>query len=365
LLSNEINNTDKISVFVGECKRMGIPILPPDVNHSALKFTPENSNSIRYGLAAIKNVGESAMEAAIRERERGGEFASLEDFCRRLDSRVANRKMLESLVKAGAFDFVGRTRAELFACIDESLAAASASHRDRASGQVSLFDDLPPPSSKSATRAVIPWSQHETMSYEKELLGFYVTGHPLDAYAKTIAEGNYQTINSLGELQDRSQFRIAGAIAQVDRKFTKKEGKPFAVVWVEDLTGTLEVVLWNEVFVKVSDFLAPGRVIAIQGKLDNRDDAMRATADKARLLKADAANGTNGNGDATITLRFSPSANSSDLQQVKQLLATSPGLRPVQLLFERADGGVLRLDAGADLRVEMTPELQQRLARWL
>ncbi|MGZ5024941.1 MAG: DNA polymerase III subunit alpha, partial [Chthoniobacterales bacterium] len=123
LLSNEINNTDKISVFVGECKRMGIPILPPDVNHSALKFTPENSNSIRYGLAAIKNVGESAMEAAIRERERGGEFASLEDFCRRLDSRVANRKMLESLVKAGAFDFVGRTRAELFACIDESLAA--------------------------------------------------------------------------------------------------------------------------------------------------------------------------------------------------------------------------------------------------
>ncbi len=365
LLSNEINNTDKISVFVGECKRMGIPILPPDVNHSALKFTPENSTSIRYGLAAIKNVGESAMEAAIRARENGGDFTSLKDFCARLDSRIANRKMLESLVKAGAFDFAGRNRAELFAAIDESLAAASSSHRDRASGQVSLFDDLPQPTSKSASRAVIPWSQHETMSYEKELLGFYVTGHPLDAYAKTIAEGNYQTINSLGELQDRSQFRIAGALAQVDRKFTKKEGKPFAVVWVEDLTGTLEVVLWNETFVKVADFLAPGRVIAIQGKLDNRDDAMRATADKAKLLKADAANGASGNGHSKITLKFSPSANSSDLQQVKQLLATSPGSRPVELLFERADGGVLRLDAGSDLRVELTPELQQRLARWL
>ncbi len=365
LLSNEINNTDKISVFVGECKRMRIPILPPDVNHSALKFTPENSTSIRYGLAAIKNVGESAMVAAIRARENGGEFKSLEDFCARLDSRIANRKMLESLVKAGAFDFVGRNRAELFAAIDESLAAATSSHRDRASGQVSLFDDLPAPTPKSATRTVIPWSQHETMSYEKELLGFYVTGHPLDAYARTIAEGNYQTINSLGELQDRSQFRIAGALAQVDRKFTKKEGKPFAVVWVEDLTGTLEVVLWNETYVKVADFLAPGRVIAIQGKLDNRDDAMRATADKAKLLKADAANGASSNGHSKITLKFSPSANSSDLQQVKQLLATSPGPRPVELLFERADGGVLRLDAGSDLRVELTPELQQRLARWL
>ena len=392
LLSNEINNTDKISVFVGECKRMGIPILPPDVNRSALKFTPESlvvaggadpgqgdggarnaagvnapgyNGAIRYGLAAIKNVGESAMESAIRERENGGEFKSLEDFCARLDSRIANRKMLESLVKAGAFDFVGRARAELFGCIDESLAAASASHRDRASGQVSLFDDLPPPSPKSATRPVIPWSQHETMSYEKELLGFYVTGHPLDAYARTIAEGNYQTINSLGELQDRSQFRIAGALTQVDRKFTKKEGKPFAVVWVEDLTGTLEVVLWNETYVKVADFLAPGRVIAIQGKLDNRDDAMRATADKAKLLKADAANAAVSNGDSTITLKFSPSANSSDLQHVKQILATSPGPRAVQLLFERADGGVLRLDAGADLRIELTPELQQRLARWL
>ncbi len=175
LLSNEINNTDKISVFVGECKRMGIPILPPDMNRSGLKFTPEISetwegpvrpdgvtedrgakaaptlNAIRYGLAAIKNVGEGAMASAIAERERRGDFTSLEDFCSRLDSRIANRKMIESLVKAGAFDFLGRERAELFACIEETLAASAASHRDRAAGQVSLFDDLPPaPMSRAA-----------------------------------------------------------------------------------------------------------------------------------------------------------------------------------------------------------------------
>ena len=156
LLSNEINNTDKISTFVGECKRMGIPILPPDVNRSGLKFLPEiteasssgQANAIRYGLAAIKNVGQGAMELAIQEREAGGEYTSLEDFCRRLDSRIANRKILENLVKCGAFDFLGRERAELFACIEDSLAAASESQKDRASGQVSLFDEMPPPKSK-------------------------------------------------------------------------------------------------------------------------------------------------------------------------------------------------------------------------
>ncbi len=365
LLSNEINNTEKISVFVGECKRMGVPILPPDVNRSALKFTPENATSIRYGLAAIKNVGESAMQAAIRERENGGGFTSLEDFCRRLDSRIANRKMLESLVKAGAFDFLKRGRAEIFACIDESLAAAAESHKDRASGQVSLFDEMPAPVAKSSFRRVPEWTQHEAMSYEKELLGFYVTGHPLDAYASVLASGNYQSIVSLGEFVDRATFRIAGAITQVERKFTKKEGKPFAVVWLEDLSGSLEVVLWNEVYVKISEALVLGKVIAVQGTLDKRDDAVRATAQRAKVLTASTANAPTTNGVAAITLHFSPSASSSELQQVRELLATSPGTQPVHLLMQRAGGETLRLAAGADLGVELTPELKERLARWL
>jgi DNA polymerase III subunit alpha len=392
LLSNEINNTDKISTFVGECKRMGIPILPPDVNRSGLKFTPETwegpqrpdddrgtqaaptLNAIRYGLAAIKNVGQGAMELAIREREERGEFASLEDFCRRLDSRIANRKMLESLVKCGAFDFIGRERAELFACIDESLAAASATHKDRASGQVSLFDDMPSPASKPAITRVLPWTEHERMSYEKELLGFYVTGHPLDAYAALLAEGKYQTIASLNELPDRASFRIGGAIVQVDKKFTKKEGKPFAVVWLEDLSATLEVVLWNEVYVPVSDVLALGRVIAVQGTLDKRDDALRAVAQKVKVLTPSAApapspNESNGNrgsgGETPLVLRFSPGASADEFRQVQAALAASPGTRPVRLVFCRSDGELLQMDAGINLRVEMTPELRDTLAPWL
>src|SRR5216110_1368054 len=276
LLSNEINNTEKISVFVGECKRMGISILPPDINKSGLKFTPETVagidnagtgitdpgyKAIRYGLAAIKHVGETAMESVIREREERGDFASLEEFCGRLDSRVANRKMLESLVRAGAFDFTRRDRAELFASIDDALASSAALQRDRLPGQVWLVEQHTHAAAAARRQPIKSWSEHEKLSYEKELLGFYVSGHPLDAYADLLAAKNYRSIASLGELEDRVQFKIAGAIVEVEKKFTKKDGKPFAVVRLEDLLDILEVVVWNELYLKVSDVLVPGRVV--------------------------------------------------------------------------------------------------------
>ncbi len=387
LLSNEINNTEKISVFVGECKRMGISILPPDVNKSRLKFTPESNagvplgkdkdgsedaratTSIRYGLAAIKHVGENAMEAAICEREQRGDFMSLEDFCARLDSRIANRKMLESLIKAGAFDFLGRDRAELFSCIDDAVSASAAAQRDRLAGQVSLFDETTSPTT-SRKRLITPWSDHEKLSFEKELLGFYVSGHPLDAYVDVFAAKNYRSIASLGELDDRASFKIAGAIVEVEKKFTRKEGKPFAVMWIEDLTDMLEVVVWNEVYLKVSDVLAAGRVIEMKATLDKRDEALRATAQEIRTLASGKANGANERStdtcqESTVLLQFSPAITGDELREVREILASSPGQQPVRLLFDRANGNSLRLDAGAEFRVNLTRDLEEKLSRWL
>jgi DNA polymerase-3 subunit alpha len=396
LLSNEINNTEKISVFVGECKRMGISILPPDINRSGLKFMPETVagigdagararesqtgvsdpgysgsgyNAIRYGLAAIKHVGESAMQAVIRERGQGGDFTSLEDFCGRLDPRIANKKMLESLIKAGAFDFVGRDRAELFSCIDHAMSASVAAQMDRLAGQVALFDESTAPMT-SRKRVTPRWSDHEKLSYEKELLGFYVSGHPLDAYADVFAVKNYRSIASLAELDDRASFRIAGAIVNVEKKFTRKEGKPFAVVWLEDLTNTLEVVVWNEVYVKVSDALVAGRVIELKGTLDKRDDLLRGTAVEIRLLAPEKANGATGisadaSQDSAVLLQFSAATTGDDLRQVREILASSPGGRQVELLFDRGNGNAVRLHAGADLRVDFTPALEEKLSRWL
>ncbi len=383
LLSNEINNTEKISVFVGECKRMGISIQPPDINKSGLKFMPEMWEGpqrpdsrgaptlppIRYGLAAIKHVGETAMEAVIREREQRADFISLEDFCTRLDSRLANRKMLESLIKAGAFDFLGRDRAELYSCIDGAVSASVAAQRDRLAGQVSLFDEATA-STTSRKRSVTRWSEHEKLSYEKELLGFYVSGHPLDAYVDVFAAKNYRSIASLAELDDRAPFKVAGSIVNVEKKFTRREGKPFAVVWLEDLTDMLEVVVWNEVYLKVSDALAAGQVVEIKGTLDRRDEVLRATALEIRSLALGKSNGANerpadSSEGPVVLLQFSPATTGDELRQVREILVSSPGRRPVQLLFDRGDGNPLRLDAGAELHVNLTRELEEKLSRWL
>ncbi len=278
--------------------------------------------------------------------------------------------MLESLIKAGAFDFTGRDRAELFACIDESLNASAIAQRDRAAGQVSLFDEQTHAATAVRRQPIRPWNEHEKLSYEKELLGFYVSGHPLDAYADVFAAKKYRSIASLGELDDRAQFKIAGAIVEVEKKFTKKEGKPFAVVWLEDLMDALEVVVWNEVYLKVSDVLVPGRVVELKATLDRRDEMLRATAVEIKPLAAARSNGATERSEDTsqvsaICLRFSSATTGDELRQVRNILVGSPGRHPVQLLFDRGNGNSLRLDAGTEFRVDFTPDLAEKLSRWL
>lgn len=347
VMSNEISNTEKISVFVAECDRMGIKILEPDVNKSSLKFAPEAISAdiepkvdgtpyhgaIRYGLAAIKNVGEAAMEAAIAEREANGAFTSMEDFCGRVDSKKMNKKGVECLVKCGAFDFTGVERAQLCGEIDGALAAAASAHRDRAQGQVSMFDifETAPKPPKKAGSTVQPWSLSEKLGFEKELLGFYVTGHPLDEYRTTLENGKYVPIASLPEQTDKSTVTLAGALASVERKFTKKESKPFAIVVLEDLTGSLEVMIWNETFNKTQALLNQGAVVSITGRLDLREEGPRLTANEVKpITKPEPVEKP-----LVLTLERG-TAQKEELDRIRDIIWQNPGRRRV--LFRVTDG---------------------------
>src|SRR5204862_3741110 len=192
-----------------------------------------------------------------------------------------------------------------------------------------LFDETTSPIT-SRKKPLAPWNEHEKLSYEKELLGFYVSGHPLDAYVDFFATKKYRSIASLSELDDRAPFKIAGSIVEVEKKFTRREGKAFAVIWIEDLTDMLEVVVWNEVYLKISDALAAGRVVEIRGALDKRDDALRATAQEIKVFMPDDTKGTDERStsllqEEAVLLQFSRDVTSNELREVREILASSPG----------------------------------------
>lgn len=374
VMSNEISNTDKISVFVAECDRMGIKILEPDVNKSSLKFAPEAigddippkvdgtlyHGAIRYGLAAIKNVGEAAMEAAIAEREANGPFASMEDFCGRVDSKKMNKKGLECLVKCGAFDFTGMERAQLFSEIDGSLAAAASAHKDRAQGQVSLFDmfEASPKPVKKAGSTVQPWTQSEKLGFEKELLGFYVTGHPLDEYRAALENGKFVPIGSLPEQEDKSTVSIAGALAIVEKKFTKKDSKPFAIVTLEDLTGQLEVMIWSETFNKSQTLLVQGAVVSITGRLDLREEGPRLTANEVKPIKKPESS------EKPLVLTLDRTvARKEDLDVLRDIIRQNHGTRRVLLRVTGGDAKPLWIIPSDEFRVN--PDAAEKLERWI
>ncbi len=345
LLSNAVNNTEKITILVAECARMEIAILPPDINVSGLSFLPEQVGSergIRFGLAAVKNVGAAAMQSAIAERAATGLFKSLEDFCSRLDSRSVNKKILESLVKCGAFDFDGRHRAELFEAIEPAMAAASSIQRDRASGQVSLFDSMEDfaPSKKTSTSshsAIASWPNALQLSYEKELLGFYVTGHPLDDYQGTLEKGKFTPLAQLSEITEPTKEKVAGLVSTLEKKFTKKEGKAFGIFLLEDYSGSIEATMWNEDFVQFESLLQPGTAISCTLKIIPRDGNIRVIASDVKALSPLPSK-------KAVRLSFDRNKlRSESLLTIQKIIQAHPGLRPVILEIVDAQGNILTL----------------------
>jgi DNA polymerase-3 subunit alpha len=281
MLSSEMGNTEKLPGFVAEAQEMGIQILAPNVNDSDVRFKPV-PEGIRYGLAGVKNVGTGAVEALVKERRANGPFKGLVDFCIRVDSQAVNRKTLESLVRCGAFDFTGLSRGRLFNGIDYAMSRASSIQRDRKSGQTSLFDMLGGSSESSATDdlpSAEPWPESQMLSAEKELLGFYISGHPLTAHEWTLKRYSLADTQALKQVPSGTLTRIGGLVTQLQKKFTKKSQKPMAVFKLEHLSGIVEVVVFPDTFENFGVHLKEEAPVMVCGELVNAEDIRMKAAE--------------------------------------------------------------------------------------
>ncbi len=283
LLSSELGNQEKLVVFTGEAREMGIEVLPPDVNTSPLSFGVALSNNgeekgkLRFGLAAIKGVGEIAVQAIITAREQCGAFKSLFDFCERVDTRACNRKTIEALAKCGAFDLTGLPRMQVFNEIEQALGRAASVQRDKAQGQVSLFGALDGeiPSTvikRTKQEKSEEWPQSQLLAFEKELLGFYLSGHPLAQHAKLLERYELHSTAKLRELEDRAPTRLGGIVVDVVQRLSSKTNKPWAAITVEDLCGTVEVLCFNEAFDQARPHFETGKAIYVMGNVDKREE---------------------------------------------------------------------------------------------
>ena len=384
LLSNEINNTDKIGVFVAECHRMGIEILPPDLNRSQLRFAPEEANgckAIRYGLAAIKNVGEAAMAKAIASREEEGEFESLEEFTNRLDSKIVNKRILENLTKAGALDWTSETRAGIFGRLEVVVASASSAQRDKAAGQGALFDTMDfagapePVAEVGAGPAVEEWPKEERLEQEKELLGFYVTGHPLDKFRGLIDSDKFEQLGLVDELDlmdgrgkvdRRKRFAFAGMIRSVEHRTTKM-GKPFGILVVEDFTGSREMMCWAESYspAREAGLMEAGQIIKFKAAIgiDDRTEQRRLTGSEFRELKPARVKANGKSSILELQVRVARNCR-GDLEEIRDVLTLHPGKTPVLLHVLNGAGKRATVEVGEEYWVKVGPELEAAVGRW-
>ncbi len=282
LLTYEMGNTDKVVDYINECKAMGIEVLPPDLNESGVHFTPlykghgvEKQGVICFGLAAVKGVGEKAVEQIIAARRRVGRFQSLFHFCENVDPRSANKQLLEALIKAGAFDGLGGNRAQMTAGLEKAMQTGASVQADKARGQMNFLGDVGGVGDYSVDDEhfpeVEPWPEAQMLAYEKQVLGFYVTSNPLSRYAETINIFSTTDTSHLEESGSNQQVVIGGMITRKRVRIVKNgrnAGSRMAVFILEDLQGSCEVVLFPDCLNKFADYLVEDRVIFVKGRVD-------------------------------------------------------------------------------------------------
>ncbi|NDF56358.1 MAG: DNA polymerase III subunit alpha [Actinobacteria bacterium] len=356
LLTSVRDDKDKSALYLNECRRMGIKVLPPDVNESDSEYTPRGVD-IRFGLTAIRNVGENVVASIIQNRSEKGKYTSFGDFLAKVDAIVCNKKSIESLIKAGAFDSLGHTRRGLMMVYLEALDAVSEAKRAESIGQFDLFGATNATTSVSGVELDIPkneWEKMVLLGYEREMLGLYVSDHPLLGVEHILKSVSDFTISQISEVSHDQIITICGLITQIQRKVSK-QGTPWAIVTVEDLEGAIDVLFFSNSYATHGVNLVEDRIVAIRGRVDKREEQARVSALDLSLPDLNIVP----TGPLVISMemaRCTPPV----IDRVKEILRSHPGGREVHLrLADGSKNTVLKLDEG--LKVTSSPSLSADL----
>jgi DNA polymerase III subunit alpha len=361
VLSNEIANTAKLSRYISEMKTFEIELLPPDVNSSHEGFTPVG-RAIRFGLAAIKGLGSSAVQMIINARENGAPFRSIYDFAERVDQRAVNKRVLESLIKSGAFDGVAPNRAAMMSVLDKAIEYGARAQRDKLSGQTGLFAAVTTAAVEEPALPSVPaWSKKESLAFEKEALGFYASGHPLEDYAEAIKGLTRFDNGNIEEAAHGDHVALGGIIVDLATKTTKK-GDRFALFRLEDQYGAVKVVCWPEQFNKYKNLLQSDEVVLVRGRLELSDEGgAGATIVVQEIHQLERARSSAAR--AIVIKMPERSVTAKGLASLGDLVSRHQGSATVLLQVETDDGMKIRLRPQQFFRVNVSPELTAEIEK--
>ncbi len=358
LLTSVADNSDKVAEYIRECVRMGLPVLPPDVNESRAEFAVVGGR-IRFGLAAVKNVGLAAVESIIGARERGGPFRSLADFLLRVDTRTVNRRAVESLIKAGALDALGAKRAQLLEVLETAMQRVQEAQASRSAGQVSLFDALggasgpaPVPVAEVPLPPVAEFPPNRLLAMEKEVLGLYLSGHPLAGREAELAARASTAVSDLKDLPEGEKVCVAGLVMAARRVMTRN-GEQMAFVTLEDLSGQVEVVLFPRTLARCRDLVREDGLVVVSGRVSWRDEQVTVVAEEVTALRGEGAAETAAAAEEVqaLFLRVRGEAGPDLFARIKEVLSSYPGTVPVYLWIAAARKAIL-----ADRRYWIKPQ---------
>lgn len=361
LLSTELSNTDKVTAYINDAKNYDIEVLPPDVNESLWLFNVVGEN-IRFGLGAVKNVGESAVESLIAEREENGPYQGFIDFCQRVDLKSVNKRMIESLIKVGAFDGCEKmNRKTLLENMELIVTYAAKKQEEKALGQVSLFgaeeSDFGTTMERLDIHEIADFDDREKLGYEKQLMGIFVSGHPLDRFRDVIKQLSSMEISTLNDMSgsDKREMTLAGMISGRKDILTKK-GDKMCFATLEDLSGKIECIVFPKVFAEYGELLSGDEPVVMKGWSNLSEDPRKFFPEKVTKLRDQAEERVTG---VRINVNMDE-LNNSRLERFKQVLLSYRGTVPLDVIFESKEGRA-RMPLGNDFLVNPTPQMAAKV----